>query len=57
MLIRIFVSVDGWRQYLGEAASRSAAARELVPSACGDRPDGHGRERDMTTGPVMEAIC
>ena len=45
---------SGWRQYLGEAALRSAAARELVPAARGDGPDGHGRERDMATGPAKQ---
>ena len=44
--------MSGWRQYLGEAALRSAAARELVPAARGDGPDGHGRKRDMATGPA-----
>ena len=31
-----------------EGASRSAAARELVPSACGDRPDGHDPKADAS---------
>ena len=57
MLKRRLSFVGGWRQYLGEAALRSAAARELVPAAHGDGPDGHGRERDMATGPAVEGIC
>ena len=57
MLIYTIISVSGWRQYLGEAALRSAAARELVPAAHGDGPDGHGRERDMATGPAKECVC
>ena len=43
---------DGWRQYLGEAALRSAAARELAPATRGDWMAGRGRKRDMATGPV-----
>ena len=57
MLIYTIISVSGWRQYLGEAALRSAAARELVPAAHGDGPDGHGRERDMATGPAKDCVC
>ena len=37
MLIHTIISASGWRQYLGEVALRSAAARELVPAAHAER--------------------
>ena len=42
--------------YLSEGAFRSAAARELAPSAHGDGPDGRGPERDVVESIISSFV-